>query len=225
MATDPWVWLAAILTFCIYSFLYRDNPVYKAAEHLFVGVSAAYYLVIYYHNSVLPNLARPLWAAVTEGQYANYVLIIPGVLGIFFFFRFFPRGAWISRWSIAFYVGSGAGLSIPRTMLTRIIQQMQGTMVSLVPTEAWRTLLAEPSVWNGLWLVSVPLTAFGVLCTLSYFFFSRPHRGALGVTSRIGIVFLMVGFGASFGYTVMARISLLIGRMYFLLSDWLGILD
>ena len=34
----------------------------------------------------------------------------------------------------------------------------------------------------------------------------------------------MVGFGASFGYTVMARISLFIGRLQFLLGDWLGII-
>jgi hypothetical protein len=32
----------------------------------------------------------------------------------------------------------------------------------------------------------------------------------------VGIWVLMVAFGASFGYTVMARISLLIGRVEFL---------
>ena len=35
---------------------------------------------------------------------------------------------------------------------------------------------------------------------------------------------LMIGFGASFGYTVMARLSLLIGRALFLLQDWLEVL-
>jgi hypothetical protein len=32
----------------------------------------------------------------------------------------------------------------------------------------------------------------------------------------------MVGFGATFGYNVMGRISLLIGRFLFLFTDWLG---
>jgi hypothetical protein len=41
---------------------------------------------------------------------------------------------------------------------------------------------------------------------------------------NIGIWFMMIGFGASFGYTVMARISLLIGRIQFLMTDWLGFL-
>jgi hypothetical protein len=57
--------------------------------------------------------------------------------------------------------------------------------------------------------------------TVAYFYFSREHKGFLGVLSRIGILFIMVAFGASFGYTVMARISLLIGRVDFLFADWL----
>jgi len=39
--------------------------------------------------------------------------------------------------------------------------------------------------------------------------------------SRFGIYVLMVSFGAAFGYTVMARISLLTGRFEFLL-DWMS---
>ncbi|MEP6892127.1 MAG: hypothetical protein ABI955_15675, partial [Nitrospirota bacterium] len=31
--------------------------------------------------------------------------------------------------------------------------------------------------------------------------------------ARTGILFLMISFGAAFGYTVMARMSLLIGRL------------
>jgi len=60
---------------------------------------------------------------------------------------------------------------------------------------------------------------------LIYFFFSVEHKGPVGVISRIGIWFLMVSFGASFGYTVMGRMSLLIGRVMFLMRDWLGIIQ
>ncbi|MCH7760940.1 hypothetical protein IIA15_06000, partial [candidate division TA06 bacterium] len=65
------------------------------------------------------------------------------------------------------------------------------------------------------------LLIIGVLTGLVYFFFSKEHKGVFGVTAKVGIYFLMVAFGASFGYTVMARISLLIGRMQFLLFEWL----
>jgi hypothetical protein len=64
----------------------------------------------------------------------------------------------------------------------------------------------------------------GVLSGLTYFFFSKPHRGAVGAVAKVGIWTLMIGFGATFGFTAMARISLLIGRADFLLRDWLGII-
>ncbi len=69
-----------------------------------------------------------------------------------------------------------------------------------------------------------PLLIFvGTFTGLVYFFFSLEHRRAVGATARVGILFLMVTFGASFGYTVMSRMSLLIGRLDFLLGDWLGL--
>ena len=64
----------------------------------------------------------------------------------------------------------------------------------------------------------------GVISTLTYFFFSVEHRGAIGGVSKIGIVFLMIGFGSAFGNTVMGRVSLLIQRIDFLLNGWLGAL-
>jgi len=54
------IWIAAFLTLCIYSFLYKDNPFYKFAEYLFVGVSAGYWVARQYHNSLIPNLWNKL---------------------------------------------------------------------------------------------------------------------------------------------------------------------
>ena len=62
----------------------------------------------------------------------------------------------------------------------------------------------------------------GVLSTLVYFFFSKEHKGAIGATARMGIWYLMISFGAAYGFTVMSRISLLIGRLHFLMFDWIG---
>jgi hypothetical protein len=45
-----------------------------------------------------------------------------------------------------------------------------------------------------------------------YFYFSREQTGSYGKFTRLGIYFLMISFGASFGFAVMGRISLLIGR-------------
>jgi hypothetical protein len=60
------------------------------------------------------------------------------------------------------------------------------------------------------------------LTSLLFFFYSREHKGSARRAGAIGIVFLMVSFGAGYGYTVMSRVSLLIGRFQFLIEDWLG---
>jgi hypothetical protein len=65
----------------------------------------------------------------------------------------------------------------------------------------------------------------GTFAGLLYFFFSKEHKGAFGTISRIGTWFLMITFGAAFGYTVMGRMSLLIGRIDFLMAKWLHLIQ
>lgn len=193
-------WVAAGLTIGIFSFLYKDNPLYKFCEHLFVGISLGYYIGYYAANAVLPKLIFPLF------NQHNFFYLIPAFLGVLYFSRFFRKYAYLARWPMAFVLGLGSGLSVPAIIQARLIRQMQGTMIDTIT-------------------VSSVVVVVGVFATLSYFFFSREQKGFLKVTSGIGIIYIMVGFGATFGYTVMARVSLLIGRIGFLLTDWLGVVD
>jgi hypothetical protein len=205
------VWVAAFLTLAIFSFLYKDNPLYKLAEHIFVGISAGYGVVVTYHEAVIPLLIDPLFRPDRlEMPAPDYLVIIPGVLGLMMFSRFFPKYDWLSRWPMAFVMGLGSGLTIPAMIQMDLLPQLHATMLPIWPGEgiSWWTAIS-----NFLLIV-------GVLCTLAYFYFSRAHAGALGVASKVGIFFLMVAFGATFGNTVMARISLLIGRVQFLYHDW-----
>ena len=59
-------WVAVLLTLCILSFLYDDNPFYKAAEHLYIGLSAGYALVMAFWTGVRPNLFGRLWPKIAE---------------------------------------------------------------------------------------------------------------------------------------------------------------
>ncbi len=208
---DFWIWVSAFLTLCIFSFLYKDNPFYKFAEHLFVGASNGYLVTIIWHGSLWPQGIRPIFV---EG---NWWLIIALIIGMLYFTRFFPRTSWLVRIPIAIVMGYGTGAAIPATIQADIMRQIQGTV--LTPQNFARWNAGSTGV---IWTV---LLFIGVACTLSYFYFSREHKGVLGITSRIGIIFIMIGFGAAFGYTVMARISLLIGRIQFLAGDWLGIIQ
>jgi hypothetical protein len=234
ISTDIWVWIAAVLTLCIYSFLYKDNPFYKFAEHLLVGVSAGYLFVIYFWNNVWPNLFLPLRDAfgilVTEGRATGgLAALVPGILGLLILTRLIPKISWVSRWAIGFYFGAFQGLVITGYMQAFILAQIYGTFMKANNPVFSLALIGNffgtPGWGPFILAISGPLMIVGVLCTLTYFFFSMEHKGFVGGVAKIGIVFLMIGFGASFGYTVMARVSLLIGRLQFLLSDWLGIIS
>jgi hypothetical protein len=211
------LWLQAALTFAILSFLIGDNPVYKFAEHLFVGISAGYGVVIVWKQAALPLLIFKLLPQLgpTPGEAANYWVLIPGLLGLLMLARFIPRYDWLSRYPIAFTVGLFSGASIPAAVQTQLLEQAQATM---------KPVLGLGGIHWGLALSSL-IVLLGVICTLTYFYFSKPHEGTLGVTSKIGIWFLMVAFGAGFGNTVMARLSLLIGRVEFLLYEWMPVIS
>lgn len=217
-------WIAALLTLFIFSFLYRDNPFYKFAEHLFVGTAAGYGVALEYHNVVLPNLLRPLLRGEGIILSDRLWLLVPLFLGILLFTRFFGRTSAFSRWSIAVMVGAYSGLAIIGAAQGDLVAQIQANLIPVVSRDAWVALLKQPGFFSFLAFLSNPLLVLGLLFTLVYFFFSVEHRGTVGGLAKVGIWFLMVSFGASFGYTVMARVSLLIGRVHFLLSDWLHVI-
>jgi len=203
-------WVAAILTLSIYSFLYKDNPLYKFAESLFVGIGAAYWLCLLYHETLVPKLIEPLFFSGEDP--VQWLRIFPGILAVFMLLRFFPKLSWLSRWSLGFIVGMYSAVNITGFGQGDFVRQIHATMTT-------------PLNEGGPLTIILNLAAIiGVIAVLTYFFFSKEHKGALGGVAKLGIWFLMVAFGASFGYTVMGRVSLLIGRMQFLLSDWLHII-
>ncbi|MEO0075328.1 MAG: hypothetical protein ABIK31_04375, partial [candidate division WOR-3 bacterium] len=194
-------WIAAGLTLAIFSFLYRDNPFYKFAEHLYVGVSAGFGVIYVWAFDLKPMLIDRF---VSESGIEKWILLLPAVLGILMLSRWISKISYLSRIPISFTVGIGAGLGITASVQGFLLPQIQATLLPLTT-------------------INNILMVIGVIATILYFYFSREFKGRSRFILKLGIIFIMVSFGASFGYTVMARISLLIGRIFFLLSDWLKI--
>ncbi len=259
-------WLIVFLTLSIFSYLYDDNPFYKAAEHLYVGVSAGYGAVIAFWQQIQPNMFGRLWPNIesldlnkigleqekiqmiynTEGSLHDAILnelgifyklwyfiydglnfittgfgllersvypeggidgydffafsyLIPFLLGIFMLLRLVPQLSWLARWPIAYIVGMAAGLRFYGYLNSDILIQVQASVINFSQSPM--------NIFNSL------LIFIGTLTGLVYFFFSKEHKGSIGYLSKIGIYFLMIKFGASFGFAVMGRISLLIGRI------------
>jgi hypothetical protein len=198
------IWIAALFTLCLLSFLYKDNPFYRFAEHVFAGLSAGYEVGLIWNAVILQQMIDPMFSN------GRWWLVIPGLLGILMFARFFKNYHWVSRIPLAFVIGNTAGVFLLSELHGKVLPQVQSTMRSF-----------NPAAGFGSVLLSLIIVA-GVVTTLIYFYFSKEHKGLLGGTAKVGIWFIMISFGAHFGYTVMARVSLLIGQVQFLIYDWGG---
>jgi hypothetical protein len=224
-----WIWVAALLTFGAFSFLFKDNPLYKLTEHIFVGTAAGYYAALEYNTVIKPNLFMPLQRGLvahpTPGsalsgiaqpntlEFAFYVLAL--ILCIMMILRLAPGIGWISRWPLSAMVGIYAGLGAIGALQGDFFPQLEASIVPL--------RLEGSGPGAVLHLVSNILILVGVVTTLIFFYYSIEHRGTIGGLAKIGMYFLMTSFGAAYGFTVMGRISLLVGRLQFLLSEWLHV--
>ena len=219
-------WVATGLTLFIFTFLYQDNPLFKLAEHLYVGVSVGYTIVKTYDTVLIRLIYEPM---VKQGDWS---LLIPLGIGTLMLARYLPNATWLSRIAFGFIVGVGSGLAIPRIISSFILKQVEDTVRPLISiaqgAPSFTYNLSDPSS-----NLNTIVLLIGVVSVLFYFFFSIEHTGPVRVAARTGILFLMVAFGAAFGYTVMARMSLLIGRLSDLIeyadpqygraSLWLGV--
>ena len=197
-------WIAALLTLACMSFLYKDNPFFRFAESLFAGVSLGYFIGITLNQTLVPNLIQPLHQDF--GQ--NWDLLVPGLLGVLLYMRYVPKIGWISRFALSIYVAYYIGLDFTRRIHGEVLPQLARAIVPL-------TRFDSHTIFYSL------IFSLGVFSVLIYFFFSKEQDAVTRRIARLGIWFLMISFGAAFGFTVMGRIALLIGRLNFLILDWI----
>lgn len=191
---NPWLWLASFLTIACFTFPFGDNPLYRLVEHVFIGTSAGYMVTANWFNWIKPNL--------TEIVNGRYLLIVPFIIGLLVYARYVKPIAWLSRIALAFNLGVASGFILAKDIKPLFVTQVIATFLPL------------DSI-NNILLV------FGVIVSLVYFLFTVEHRGAVGVAARAGRWVMLIAMGAAFGSTVMARVSLFLGRVQFLLSEWL----
>ena len=187
--------LAAIVTIVAYSYLFGDNPLYRFLEHLFIGITAAVMTI----QAVLNIKNQAVTPILAEGQYLWVIGIIGGIMMLA---RFTKKYAWVSRAPLSLIIGATSALSIIRAVESEIVKQVAAT-VNL----KWTSV-------NG---------AIYILCVVLIFTINEKSKSGHAVTSlgKLGQYAMMLAFGASMGATVMARISMVVGRLQFLIQDWL----
>ncbi len=190
-------WVAAFMTLGLLSFAYGENPFYRLVEHLYVGVAAAHSMIMGWEN-----LQNNAFTPIANGEFLKF---IPVVLGVLLYARFIKGKLWLSRIPMAALVGIGVGLTVRGTITAEFLNQINATLIPL-------------NSINNIIIV------FGVISVLMFFYFTRKDTNPLfNYSGTVGRYIMMIAFGALFGNAAMGRMSLMIGRLRFLLIEWLGL--
>ena len=210
------LWIGALCTVGIYSILYKENKVFRFFEHLFIGLATGYTIYTAWNDVLRPHW----WEPLTHGQWW-WIFALPG--GLLFYMIYSRRHAWMSRLIFGLFFGATAG---------RAFQAYAAYYFPLASSVVRTTFINPPKGHGPGTYAFSPVSAtlnnllflVIVVSVMTYFFFSFEQKNAaIRGTSKLGRFILMFAFGAIFGSTIMARMSLLIGRLYFLIHDWIQV--
>ena len=150
-------------------------------------------------------------------QQGQWYWAFAGVAGIMFYFMYSKKNVWISRVIFGAFMGLAAG-GMFREFYEIYFPQIGSSMKPLVTRQVLAT--HNPSAIL-VYMLGVIVFYCILLAAMSYFFFSFEHKNVvLKKSASAGRWFLMIGFGAIFGATVMGRMTLFIGRFNFLVNEW-----
>ncbi|MFH0848429.1 MAG: hypothetical protein V1857_02870 [archaeon] len=191
--------MTSMMVLMVWSWLYKQNKFYAFAEHTVVGIAAGYAMVV-----GITNLNKMAIQPMTRGT--DYVLIVPIVIGLLLFTRYSSKQYWISSYGMAFIVGSGIGIAMSTIMEAQVLTQVVATF----------PLLARPlgmDLLNGIIIIVTMVT------TITYFIYTREHRGALGQSARLGRIAIMILLGNLYGSAISTRIGHVAAAMVVLLIE------
>jgi hypothetical protein len=201
-----------LLTLMIFSYLIGDNPLFRIALYVFIGVASGYAAAVVWHYVLLPKLFQPL---LTGDPTQLLLAIIQLFLCISLLAKLAPRISWIGNFAMAIIVGVGAAAAVGGAVLGTLIPQAQASMDAL----DFRSAGTGPEAL--FMLIEGVVMLAGTVFTLGYFQFTAGHapdgspkRNVLfeGI-AWIGRIFIAITFGVLFAGVYMAALTAMIERL------------
>jgi len=194
-----------ILTLLIFSYLIGDNPLFRSAVYIFIGVSSGYAAVVVWHYVLMPKLFLPLASADT-----NQLLLLaaPLVLSVSLLAKLSPRISWLGSFAMALLVSVGAATALSGAVIGTLIPQSRAAMDAF----------ASPTF---LQLIEGVVMLAGTVLTLIYFQFSAKRMPDGSVKRNVfieglawgGRVFIAITFGVLFAGVYMAALTAMLERL------------
>ncbi len=197
-------WIAFALTLIVFSYLIKDNFLYRLAVHILIGMAAGYAFLVIYKAVIEKMLLFPLM----EDPQGNAGLLIPLALGFLLLAKLLPRAGWVGNISLAFLFGVGAALAAGGAIAGTLWPQVRASVLSVNPLHTGAT-----GAINNFIIFA------GTVSALFYFYFTGTRRRrALRAWASVGRAFIMVALGALFATGLVTFLTLLISRVKFLLE-------
>jgi len=208
--------LAALaLTLALLSYLAGDNPIYRIASHLFVGLSAGYAAVLAWHTVIAPSLLTLVRLGGDGGLLSLALLAAAaGTLGgLLLLLKTARVGQRVGGLVVAGMVGVGAAVAVGGALTGTLIPQAGTAMVSLVPLEAGERWVEAA--------VEGVFTLVGTLATLGFFWYGGKSAPGSPVArtplarpvAAVGQVFIAIAFGALYAGALAASITIFAERV------------
>jgi hypothetical protein len=200
-----------ILTLLVFSYLIGDNPLFRIAIHLFIGVSSGYAAVVICNSVLLPRL-RGLPLNDTAGLILG---LIPLILGVTLIAKLSPRISWLGSFALALLVGVGAATALSGAVVGTLLPQSFAAMDALDLRSSTGGADALLKMIEGSILLA------GTVLTLVYFQFSAKRLPDGSVKRNViveflawlGRIFIAVTLGTLFAGVYMAVLAALIERL------------
>ncbi len=208
--------LSFLLTLLVLSYLIGDNPLFRIATYVFVGVSAGYVAAVAWHYVLWPGLFLPLLTGAPQGR---LLLLPPLILALLLLIRPIPSLTKVGGLSLAFLAGVAAAVAVGGAVMGTIFPQ---TRAVLTPFDVRSALAAGADPLER--LLEGGIALIGVVSTLVYFHFTAQRRlegnvrrsGINRAVAWLGRLFIAVTFGALFAGVYAAALTALIERISFL---------
>lgn len=199
-----------IFTLMVLSYLIGDNPLFRVAIHIFIGVSAGYAAVVAIYQVILPNLVMPL---ITGGTSERILLAFPLVLSLLLLLKLSPGAARLGNPASAYLVGAGAAVAIVGAVTGTLIPQVLASVMQFETSGAD----ALERIFEG------SIILVGTISTLAFFHFgvstkSTRRNPLIVVLAWLGQIFIGVAFGVLFAGAYAAAVTALIERIQSILN-------
>lgn len=203
-----------ILTLLVFSYLIGDNPLFRFAIYLFIGVSSGYAATAVWHNVLMPRLFSRL------GDLNQLILlVVPLILGISLLAKLSPRISWLGNFAMAVLVGVGAATAVGGALIGTLLPQAEAAMNMFDPSAPGGGSFFARLFQGGVMLIGTVLTLASFHYTLG-----RAADGAaksnriLDGVAWAGRLFLAITLGVLFAGVYMAALTAMIERLSSLIN-------